>query len=304
MNGFINVLKPPGMTSHDIVGFIRYNLHMKQVGHAGTLDPGAAGVLPVAVGKATRLIEYLSDAGKSYRAEILLGRATDSGDDTGRTVEQTGNFSLPDLNELQEVFREFTGDITQVPPAHSAIKINGQRACDLLRRGIAVEIPSRQVTIYRIDLLEAADLREQGGQAKILIDVDCSKGTYIRSLCTDIGARLGIPSTMGFLLRTRAGDFNLQGAWTLEEIKEEIAKYQEGENEPSFIKTAHEYLSHIRRYQLNPARAKAFSNGLSSNDYRYSSGEELLRVYSNDDFLGIGRYHKDTQEIKAVKVIR
>lgn len=304
MNGFINVLKPPGMTSHDIVGFIRYNLHMKQVGHAGTLDPGAAGVLPVAVGKATRLIEYLSDAGKSYRAEIILGRATDSGDDTGKTLEKASEFSMPDINVIKGVLQKFTGEITQVPPAHSAIKINGQRACDLLRRGIAVEIPSRQITIYKIELLDIMDCRQQGGQAKILIDVDCSKGTYIRSLCADIGAGLGIPSTMGFLLRTRAGDFRLSEAWTLEEIKDEVSRCQKKDIESDFIKTAHEYLSHIKRYQLNPARAKAFCNGLSSNDYKYSGGEELLRVYSNDDFLGIGRYDAQNQEIKVIKVIK
>lgn len=304
MNGFINVLKPPGMTSHDIVGFIRYNLHMKQVGHAGTLDPGAAGVLPVAVRKATRLIEYLSDAGKSYRAEIILGRATDSGDDTGKTLEIANEFSIPNIKKIKDVFQEFTGEITQVPPAHSAIKINGQRACDLLRRGIAVEIPSRQVTIYKIELLDIMDERQQGVSAKILIDVDCSKGTYIRSLCADIGARLGIPSTMGFLLRTRAGDFHLKDAWTLEEIKKEIDQCLGTESKPAFIKTAHEYLSHIKRYQLNPARAKAFCNGLSSNDHKYTGDDELLRVYSNDEFLGIGRYDTEKQEIKVIKVIK
>ena len=301
INGFINVLKPPGMTSHDIVGFIRYNLHMKQVGHAGTLDPGAAGVLPVAVGKATRLIEYLSDAGKSYRAEILLGYETDSGDDTGKVLNKDLDFIMPDKETVLKALEEFKGEITQVPPAHSAIKINGQRACDLLRRGIEVEIPSRQVVIHKLELLGIKDDRNSGGTANILIDADCSKGTYIRSLCADIGAKLGIPATMSFLVRTRVGDFPLEKAYSIEEIKAEIEKTEN--EEYSFVNKAEDYLSHVRRYQLNPARQKAFCNGLSSNDYKFEGSEQALLVYSNDVFLGVGRYDSKNKSIVPVKIL-
>lgn len=301
INGFINVLKPPGMTSHDIVGFIRYNLHMKQVGHAGTLDPGAAGVLPVAVGKATRLIEYLSDAGKSYRAEILLGYETDSGDDTGKVLNKDLDFIIPDKETVLKALEEFKGEITQVPPAHSAIKINGHRACDLLRRGIEVEIPSRQVVIHKLELLGIKDDRTCGGTANILIDADCSKGTYIRSLCADIGAKLGIPATMSFLVRTRVGDFPLEKAYSIEEIKAEIEKTEN--EEYSFVNKAEDYLSHLRRYQLNPARQKAFCNGLSSNDYKFEGSEQALLVYSNDVFLGVGRYDSKNKSIVPVKIL-
>lgn len=301
INGFINVLKPPGMTSHDIVGFIRYNLHMKQVGHAGTLDPGAAGVLPVAVGKATRLIEYLSDAGKSYRAEILLGYETDSGDDTGKVLNKDLDFIIPDKETVLKALEEFKGEITQVPPAHSAIKINGQRACDLLRRGIEVEIPSRQVVIHKLELLGIKDDRNCGGTANILIDADCSKGTYIRSLCADIGSKLGIPATMSFLVRTRVGDFPLEKAYSIEEIKAEIEKTEN--EEYSFVNKAEDYLSHVRRYQLNPARQKAFCNGLSSNDYKFEGSEQALLVYSNDVFLGVGRYDSKNKSIVPVKIL-
>ncbi|MDY3740008.1 MAG: tRNA pseudouridine(55) synthase TruB [Selenomonadaceae bacterium] len=301
INGFINVLKPPGMTSHDIVGFIRYNLHMKQVGHAGTLDPGAAGVLPVAVGKATRLIEYLSDAGKSYRAEILLGYETDSGDDTGKVLNKDLDFIMPDKETVLKALEEFKGEITQVPPAHSAIKINGHRACDLLRRGIEVEIPSRQVVIHKLELLGIKDDRNCGGTANILIDADCSKGTYIRSLCADIGSKLGIPATMSFLVRTRVGDFPLEKAYSIEEIKAEIEKTEN--EEYSFVNKAEDYLSHLRRYQLNPARQKAFCNGLSSNDYKFEGSEQALLVYSNDVFLGVGRYDSKNKSIVPVKIL-
>lgn len=301
INGFINVLKPPGMTSHDIVGFIRYNMHMKQVGHAGTLDPGAAGVLPLAVGKATRLIEYLSDAGKSYRAEILLGYETDSGDDTGKVLNKDLDFIMPDKETVLKALEEFKGEITQVPPAHSAIKINGHRACDLLRRGIEVEIPSRQVVIHKLELLGIKDDRNCGGTANILIDADCSKGTYIRSLCADIGAKLGIPATMSFLVRTRVGDFPLEKAYSIEEIKAEIEKTEN--EEYSFVNKAEDYLSHVRRYQLNPARQKAFCNGLSSNDYKFEGSEQALLVYSNDVFLGVGRYDSKNKSIVPVKIL-
>ena len=284
MEGFINFLKPPGMTSHDAVGFIRRLFQEKRVGHAGTLDPGAAGVLPIAVGRATRLIEYLDAVGKSYRAEMTLGFATDSGDDTGKVVERLDEFTMPDEAQIREVLASFTGEITQVPPAHSAIKINGRRACDLLRAGQQVEIPSRQVQIYELKLLQL-----QGNTA--LIDVKCSKGTYIRSLCADIGSALGIPATMSFLVRTSAGGFSLQHSYSVEELKDLGEK---GELE-SILLPADKVISHIPAYELAQNRVKAFCNGLLTHDRRYQEKYQphkdvLLRVYSQGEFLGIGRY--------------
>ena len=284
MEGFINFLKPPGMTSHDAVGFIRRLFQEKRVGHAGTLDPGAAGVLPIAVGRATRLIEYLDAVGKSYRAEMTFGFATDSGDDTGKVVERLDEFTMPDEAQIREVLASFTGEITQVPPAHSAIKNNGRRACDLLRAGQQVEIPSRQVQIYELKLLQL-----QGNTA--LIDVKCSKGTYIRSLCADIGSALGIPATMSFLVRTSAGGFSLQHSYSVEELKDLGEK---GELE-SILLPADKVISHIPAYELAQNRVKAFCNGLLTHDRRYQEKYQphkdvLLRVYSQGEFLGIGRY--------------
>ena len=284
MEGFINFLKPPGMTSHDAVGFIRRLFQEKRVGHAGTLDPGAAGVLPIAVGRATRLIEYLDAVGKSYRAEMTFGFATDSGDDTGKVVERLDEFTMPDEAQIREVLASFTGEITQVPPAHSAIKINGRRACDLLRAGQQVEIPSRQVQIYELKLLQL-----QGNTA--LIDVKCSKGTYIRSLCADIGSALGIPATMSFLVRTSAGGFSLQHSYSVEELKDLGEK---GELESRLL-PADKVISHIPAYELAPNRVKALCSGLLAHDRRYQEKYQphkdvLLRVYSQGEFLGIGRY--------------
>jgi tRNA pseudouridine55 synthase len=150
LSGFLNILKPPGMSSHDIVGYVRRVLHTKKVGHAGTLDPAAAGVLPIAVGTATRLIEYLELTDKTYRAEIRLGIATDSGDDTGKILTSQPDWPDFDRSAIEAALTGFRGKIRQTPPAHSAIKINGRRACDLIREGKSVEIPSRTVTIHRL----------------------------------------------------------------------------------------------------------------------------------------------------------
>jgi tRNA pseudouridine55 synthase len=215
MDGFLNILKPPGMSSHDVIGAVRKVLHMKRVGHAGTLDPAAAGVLPIAVGQAARLIEYLELADKTYRAELTFGFATDSGDDTGKITEEVADFTMPSQQAIEHALLGFTGKIRQTPPAHSAIKIGGKRACDLLREGKEVEIPSREVTIHALDLVAY-----HPEEKKILLDVQCSKGTYIRSLCLDIGAALGLPATMSFLVRSRVGDFALADALTLEELSE------------------------------------------------------------------------------------
>ena len=287
VSGFLNILKPPGMSSHDVVGYVRRVLHTKKVGHAGTLDPAAAGVLPVAVGTATRLIEYLELTDKTYRAEIKLGIATDSGDDTGRILTSQADWSDFDWSMLENVLQKFTGKIRQTPPAHSAIKINGQKACDLLRAGKTVEIPSREVTIYRLDLLAY-------NHDMLLIDCDCSKGTYIRSLCQDIGEALGVPATMAFLLRRRVGDFTAEAALTLEELAAAGA---------NALLPADKYLSSMQRFDLNPKREKAFCNGLSSTVRNFTAQTESLRVYADGHFIGVGRYDKEREELLPVKVI-
>lgn len=287
VSGFLNILKPPGMSSHDVVGYVRRVLHTKKVGHAGTLDPAAAGVLPVAVGTATRLIEYLEITDKTYRAEIKLGIATDSGDDTGKILTCQLDWSDFDKSTLEQMLQKFTGKIRQTPPAHSAIKINGQKACDLLRSGKDVEVPSREVTIYRLELLAHS-------HDMLLIDCDCSKGTYIRSLCQDIGEALGVPATMAFLLRRRVGDFTAEAALTLEELAEA------GEQA---LLPADKYLSSMQRFDLNPKREKAFCNGLSSTMKNFTAQTESLRVYADGHFIGVGRYDKEREELLPVKVL-
>lgn len=287
LGGFLNILKPPGMTSHDVIAFVRRILHVKRVGHAGTLDPAAAGVLPVAVGQSARLIEYLELADKTYRAEVKFGMATDSGDDTGKIIESLSGFTMPLAGEIESAMMKFQGTIRQTPPSYSAIKIGGRRACDLLREGKCVDMPLREVTIHRLELLERRT-------DTILVDITCTKGTYIRSLCTDIGAAIGIPATMAFLVRRRVGDFQLEDALTLEEMAEQGT---------AALMDPSRCLSHLERYDLDPFREKAFCNGLSSGEHCRIPEHDTLRVYVNDKFLGIGRFDRLTQAIVPVKVL-
>mgnify|MGYP000885368786 FL=1 len=287
MDGFINVLKPTGLSSHDVVDIVRRIFKQKRVGHAGTLDPAAAGILPVALGRAARLVEYMENADKSYRAEIAFGYATDTGDVYGDVIESIPCPALPLEEELRRVLGKFVGEIEQTPPAYSAIKVGGQRAYDLVRQGAAVEIPTRTVRIDRLELVHA-----DAAHARILVDVDCAKGTYIRSLCTDIGAVLGLPATMRFLLRTRVGGFMLADSYTLEELAEvrETALC-----DPD---TALD----LPVYELDPQRVKAFYSGLSTSERRLELAEGCYRVYAEGVFLGIGRYDAASREMYPAKV--
>ena len=290
--GFLNVLKPPGMSSHDIVGFVRHQFGVKKVGHAGTLDPGAAGVLPVAVGRATRLIEYLEHADKSYRAELTFGIATDSGDTSGNVLERCDTFDMPSRDVVEETLARFRGAITQVPPAHSAIKIGGRRAYELVREGKAVDIPERHVTIHALTLAGYDAARH-----RLLLDVDCSRGTYIRTLCLDIGRALGLPAVMSFLVRTRVGSFQLKDALTLEEL---AAAGSDALLAPETM------LAALPRYDLPPARAASFVNGLSTHDFHIAQlamNADVVRVYGDDMFLGIGRMDAMNATVTPEKVI-
>lgn len=271
ISGFINVLKPPGMTSHDIVSFIRRTYGLKRVGHAGTLDPAAAGVLPVALGHATRLIEYTTDADKSYRAELTLGYATDSGDSTGEIICQS-DFEPPSSTKICQVLNSFIGQNEQIPPMYSAVKIAGKKLYELARSGVTVERQPRSIFIHDLSLIHAAP-------ETILFDVTCSKGTYIRTLCMDIGDKLNIPAVMSFLVRTRVGSFILADSFTIEEIAEQPE---------SVLLPADTALTHIPRLSLTVSQAQAFRYGQS---IPYSGIDQpLLRIYDDRHlFVGIGQ---------------
>lgn len=210
--GFLNVLKPPGMTSALVVAIARRLLGGVKIGHAGTLDPEAAGVLPLMVGKAARLFDYMQDKEKAYVTEVAFGAATDTQDAQGVALELGENY--PTEQALLAALPQFTGAIMQTPPMFSALKQDGHRLYELARSGKQAEIPAREVTVHS---LEFRGITENHGA---LLEVYCSKGFYVRTLCHDLGQALGCPSHMRFLLRTQSGVFTLATARTLEELEQ------------------------------------------------------------------------------------
>ena len=212
MDGVINVLKPAGMTSHDVVNKLRKIYKTKKVGHTGTLDPDAVGVLPVCIGQATRLVEYLMEKDKTYRVIMKFGSETNTQDGSGEITKTTDICSL-DREAFWEVVQGFIGEIQQVPPMYSAIKKDGQPLYKLARQGIEIEVEPRKVTIHHIELL-------MYNQESAMLNVVCSKGTYIRTLCQDIGRACQSSAHMTFLMRTQSGQYVIDDGITLEKLAE------------------------------------------------------------------------------------
>ena len=214
MDGVIVIRKEKGFTSHDVVAKLRGILHMKKIGHTGTLDPDAEGVLPVALGKATRLVDMITDKEKTYEAVMRLGVVTDTQDMSGTVLSQTAELHVTE-EELRAVIESFVGDYMQVPPMYSALKVNGKKLYELAREGKTVERKPRPVHFYEIEILEI-DL------PLVHFRVTCSKGTYIRTLCHDIGQKLGCGGCMEELLRTRSGNFVWEDSMTLAQVEEAV----------------------------------------------------------------------------------
>lgn len=216
MDGVIVICKEKGFTSHDVVAKLRGILHMKKIGHTGTLDPDAEGVLPVALGKATRLVDMITDKEKTYEAVMRLGVVTDTQDMSGTVLSQTTELSVTE-EEICTVVSSFVGDYMQVPPMYSALKVNGKKLYELAREGKTVERKPRPVHFYEIEILDISF-------PLVRFRVTCSKGTYIRTLCHDIGEKLGCGAAMESLLRTKVGRFTLDDAITLAQTEEAVQK--------------------------------------------------------------------------------
>ncbi|MCL2420257.1 MAG: tRNA pseudouridine(55) synthase TruB [Defluviitaleaceae bacterium] len=218
LSGIINIHKEKDYTSHDVVAIVRRLLGRVKTGHTGTLDPQAEGVLPICIGRATKLASYLTASDKSYRAQLILGMTTDTYDHTGEILTTTSADTIPtDFNTIQEAVDFFVGGYMQLPPMYSALKIDGKKLYELARTGKTVERKPRPITISNITIIEK-DLTNN----RLWMDVDCSKGTYIRSLCVDIGEKLGCGGCMGNLIRTKSGAFTLDNAIRLSELEQMI----------------------------------------------------------------------------------
>ncbi len=282
-DGIININKPAGWTSQDVCAKLKHALHVKKAGHTGTLDPMATGVLPVCFGKATRVIEYYGNDHKSYHCCMKLGIETDTLDITGKVL-RTGNYAEVSEKAVREAFKAFDGVIEQTPPKYSALMIDGKRAYDLARAGEDFEIKPRKVTIYDI---AATKIDLENGELEF--DVTCSKGTYIRTICDDIGRALGCGAAMTALTRTGSGFFKIEDSNTIEEV---IEAADDPEKLTKMIIEPEITLEKLGKTILNNNRVTAFMNGNStwSNGFTVtepSDYDEMYRVYADGDFLGV-----------------
>lgn len=217
--GILPLWKEAGMTSHDCVFKLRKILKMKRIGHTGTLDPDVEGVLPICLGQATKVAEYVMSQGKTYRAVVSLGTSTTTEDASGEIIDTVSGSMTVQRQQVQEVLQQLTGTIVQTPPMYSSVKVNGRRLYEYAREGKVIDRPSREVTIHRLDLL-SQEQQWQGTSIEFEIEVACSKGTYIRTLAVQIGEKLGVPAHMKKLVRTEAGGFVSSEAVTLAQLEE------------------------------------------------------------------------------------
>lgn len=216
--GILALKKPAGMTSHDCVGKIRRIFSTKKVGHTGTLDPEVTGVLPICIGRATKIAEYMSDYGKEYIGEVTLGFSTETEDAHGEKVMEKQVEEDIDFGKIKEIIKSLTGEIEQVPPMYSAVKVNGKKLYEYARQGIQIERPKRKVTIFELELLNKEDVLRKENPV-FSFRVKCSKGTYVRTLAVAIGEKLGYPAHMSSLIRTASGPFTLNDCVTFEELE-------------------------------------------------------------------------------------
>jgi tRNA pseudouridine55 synthase len=307
LKGIINMLKPAGMTSSDGVYFLRRLTGQRKIGHAGTLDPMAAGVLPLCIGRATRIIDYLDLDKKEYRCEMQLGIATDTWDIWGKITEcKTDCIRGVTVEDVEEVLSSFLGEIYQMPPMYSSVRIKGKHLYEYARKNQKVEVKKRPVIIYDMRLVGCSP-----SSGRILFDVVCSKGTYIRSICHEAGEILGCGASMSFLLRKGSGSFLLQDAVTIEDLNLDWKRYLLPADYP---------LQHLGRIDVPKARRQWFCNGgyLRPKEIRVvkrpSFNEETshikirggleraYRAYCDDEFLGMMLYNQDEGIFASDKV--
>ena len=287
MQGFINLFKEANFTSHDCVAKLRGLLRLKRIGHGGTLDPAATGVLPIALGRATRLLQYLHPD-KAYKATIRLGVVTETDDLEGEIISQTPKVKVS-LEEVTEALKQFTGKLSQIPPKYSAIQVQGKRLYDLARRGETIEVPPRNVEVYKLEILEW----RSGDYPEIDVAIDCSTGTYIRAIARDLGTALGTGGTLAKLIRTQSAGFSLLDSLTFDELMLQLQQGSFRAIAPSAV------LQHLPRATLISPLAQKWCQGQI-----VAGDEEVLsncpvQVYLEDgDFLGIG--HQEDLEVRSL----
>ena len=289
MNGIILINKPKEYTSHDIVAIAKKNLKEK-IGHTGTLDPNATGVLPLLIGSATKISKYLINHDKMYIATLKLGIKTDTLDSTGKILEET-EVDITNLRKIvPSVLNQFIGECEQYPPMYSAIKVNGKKLYEYARNNKEVEINPRKIHIYNIELLE---IDENNNEIKF--KVECSKGTYIRTLCEDIARSLGTIGIMQELQRIKVGDFKIDDTISIEELK----KYQEDKKKiENKIITIEQIFEDKGKVELDNKQLELFLNGVKLTK---NLPNDLYRVYNNSKFIGLGIINQNLLKRDVIK---
>ncbi|HHY74668.1 MAG TPA: tRNA pseudouridine(55) synthase TruB [Bacillus bacterium] len=299
MDGILPLWKPRGITSHDCVYKLRKILKTKKIGHTGTLDPDVDGVLPICIGRATKVAEYLTDSSKAYEGEVTIGTATTTEDASGEVVEEkTINRLLP-IEEIEKVLTTFHGQLTQVPPMYSAVKVNGKKLYEYARQGIEVERPQRIITIYELKLLD--EFKElDNAHNKFRFYVKASKGTYVRTLAVDIGKALGYPAHMSNLTRVASGSFTTTDCLTFDEI---VEQFENGRLKLFPIERA---LSHLTKYEINETLEIRVKNGQVLTMPEECKGlDKFALINKNKECVAIYKPHPTKEGLmKPEKVIR
>lgn len=278
--GILPIYKQRGITSHDVVFKARKILKMKKIGHAGTLDPQVDGVLLLLLGGATKVSDYAMDLGKSYRAEVCLGIKTITEDLTGEVLEES-NIDDIDIDKIKDILQTLIGEIEQTPPIYSAVKVKGKKLYEYARAGkFDVEIPSRKVNIYDVEFIEGSDYYKDN-KFYFSINISCGKGTYVRTIATDIGKKLNLPSTMSKLTRTRSGKIELDNCLTLSEVEQLLEK---NKLEEKLLKKEYA-LEEYQFVEIPKFRAQQVMNGLRFRknqfpDYDFTDG--IVFTYENE----------------------
>jgi tRNA pseudouridine55 synthase len=299
MEGVVLLHKPKGMTSHDCVFKLRKILREKRIGHTGTLDPDVTGVLPICVGRATKIAQFLTSETKTYEGEVTLGFSTTTEDASGEVVEKQDVHRVITRKEVEEVLAELTGTIEQMPPMFSAVKVNGKKLYEYARAGQEVERPVRTITIHEFVLLDEREVFE-GENISFRFRVTCSKGTYVRTLAVMIGEKLGFPSHMSHLVRTASGEFLLEDCISFEEIEENV---QNGTVESIFI-SIDEALSKFPKMVVDEKQAEKIKNGMFLKNELETTAPFITVFDKNDRCLAIYEHHpKHPGMLKPMKVL-
>lgn len=306
MEGILGILKEPGLTSHDCVFRLRKILHMKKIGHAGTLDPAVSGVLPICLGKATKVVEYLQESGKVYTGEILIGESTTTEDGEGELVEKVVLPAPLTEERVREKMQELTGTITQIPPMFSAVKVNGKRLYEYARKGETVERPSRLAEIYSFTITSPISFHKEKGTASFSFEVHCGKGTYIRTLSVDLGKKLGYPAHMSHLVREAAGGIKKENCLTLQEVADLMAEKGEAGVEEKLLPLEFA-LKNFSSYSISPELFQKVKNGavLTQEDLPLVKEDFPVALYYEGKLFSLYHHHPEKSGYyKPQKVFR